>query len=131
MEFKSNGFYPTIKERQFTGIDFVSYLGGTLGLFAGFSVLTVFELFSHIIVPFCSKLIRKKRRVKVFTFRPVLLSRKIRRSKVPRIITVPSKFCYSYVKNSSLHGISHASQENLKRLERYVQCPFDAGHFDF
>lgn len=112
--FTSNEYYPTIKERQFTEIDFFSYLGGTLGLFAGFSVLTAFEVLSHIILPFCSKWLKGKRRPKVFpVLRPVQVKIKTRRSKVRRIVAVPSKFCYSYVENSSLHGVSHAALENM------------------
>lgn len=112
--FTSNEFYPTIKERQFTEIDFVSYLGGTLGLFAGFSVLTAFEVLSHIILPFCSNWLKRKRRPKVFPMlRPLQAKIKTRRSKFRRIIAVASKFCYSYVENSSLHGVSHAALENM------------------
>lgn len=113
--FKSNEFYPTVNERQFTEIDFVSYLGGTLGLFAGFSVLTAFEVISHLILPLCSKSINRRRLAlkRSPEMKAVRATVAFRSSQVAKILAVPSNFCFSYVKNSSLHGVSHAAMENM------------------
>jgi hypothetical protein len=32
--FKDNVFFPSVRQRQFTEIDFLSYFGGTLGAIA-------------------------------------------------------------------------------------------------
>lgn len=118
VEFKKDEFYPTIKQRQFTEIDFLSYIGGTLGLFAGFSVLTVFELFSFFALRCGFDMIAKVGRKKVQPI-TVLTVRKYRMpSKTSKLLKNVRKFVYSYVENSSVHGISHASLKNLTRFER-------------
>lgn len=45
IKFKENEFTPLRRFQQFTFIDFLSYIGGLLGLFAGISVLSFFEIF--------------------------------------------------------------------------------------
>lgn len=121
VKFGKEEFYPTIKQRQFTGINFLSYIGGTLGLFAGFSFLTVFELLIYFGWRSGLSLIAaKKKRKKV---RPVdakmikIQSKKF--SKFPNFVKVPLMFGLTYVQNSSIHGINHASMKNLSPIERY------------
>ncbi|XP_070507966.1 uncharacterized protein [Chironomus tepperi] len=43
-KFKENEYVSMQRVRQFTTVDFLSYIGGLLGLFAGISVLTLFEI---------------------------------------------------------------------------------------
>jgi Amiloride-sensitive sodium channel len=43
--FKDPEFIPLRRFRQFTFVDFLSYVGGLLGLFAGISALSFFEVF--------------------------------------------------------------------------------------
>jgi amiloride-sensitive sodium channel len=45
MGFKDNEFITLQRVRQFTVFDFMSYIGGLLGLYAGISVLSFFEFF--------------------------------------------------------------------------------------
>jgi amiloride-sensitive sodium channel len=44
IKFKDNEFVSMQRIRQFTVVDFLSYVGGLLGLFAGISVLSFFEI---------------------------------------------------------------------------------------
>lgn len=44
-QFEGEDFYPLRRTRQFTFVDFLSNVGGLLGLFAGISVLSLFECF--------------------------------------------------------------------------------------
>lgn len=119
VEFGKDEYYPTIKQRQFTGINFLSYIGGTLGLFAGFSFLTVFELLIYFGLRSCLGSITKKNNQKKVW--PIKMNLKLKKlSKVPRFVQVPLMFGQSYVENSSIHGINHASQKNLSAIERYV-----------
>lgn len=120
VQFEKDEFYPSIKQRQFTGINFLSYIGGTLGLFAGFSVLTVFELLIYFLVRFCLNLL--KTRSKMFKVHPKksIPAVKIKKHlKFPSLLKTPLKFGRSYLENSSIHGITHASQKNLSLIERY------------
>jgi hypothetical protein len=41
--FKSPTFFPFILKQQLTFLDFVSYCGGILGLFLGFSMISIVE----------------------------------------------------------------------------------------
>lgn len=43
-KFADTDFNPMRRKRQFTIIDFFSNIGGVLGLFAGISVLSIFEI---------------------------------------------------------------------------------------
>lgn len=42
--FKAAEFFPNILRQELTPLDFVSYCGGALGLFLGFSALSAVEL---------------------------------------------------------------------------------------
>lgn len=119
VEFGKDEFYPTIKQRQFTGTDFLAYIGGTLGLFAGFSVLTVFELLTFFVLRCCLDFTEKANcgKVQPIEVKPV---RKYRiPSKTSNLLKAVRKFAYSYVENSSVHGIKHASHANLTLSERF------------
>lgn len=120
MKFEEDEFYPSIKQRQFTGINFLSYIGGTLGLFAGFSVLTVFELLSHFVVRSCLGFVEKMRnRSKVHAIKTASIIKSKKHSKLPGFIKIPLMLGRNYAENSSVHGITHASQKNLSIFERY------------
>jgi hypothetical protein len=43
--YEDSEYFPTIRYKQFTTKDFLAYVGGLLGLFAGISVLGLIELF--------------------------------------------------------------------------------------
>ncbi|CAG9811153.1 unnamed protein product [Chironomus riparius] len=44
LQYKENVFNQLIRKKQFNELDFLSYVGGILGLFAGFSALSMVEL---------------------------------------------------------------------------------------
>jgi hypothetical protein len=46
-KFKFDQFYPQIRRKYFTMIDWFSFVGGILGLFFGFSILSAFEIIFH------------------------------------------------------------------------------------
>ena len=45
IKFKDDEFISMRRVRQFTTVDFLSYVGGLLGLFAGISMLSLVEIF--------------------------------------------------------------------------------------
>lgn len=59
--FKSPEFYPFVLQQQLTTLDFVSYCGGSLGLFLGFSALSAVEIIYYLTLKIlCLKSQRKK-----------------------------------------------------------------------
>jgi len=44
VKFKTKEIFPRIRRRQFTSLDLLSYIGGSLGLLIGFSVLSLIEI---------------------------------------------------------------------------------------
>ena len=59
--FKENEFTPLKRVRQFTIFDFLSYIGGLLGLFAGISVLSFFEVFYFFTLRFALEILKNRR----------------------------------------------------------------------
>jgi hypothetical protein len=114
--FKENEFPIIQLQRKFTELDFLSYIGGTLGLFAGFSFLTILELLFY------------------FTFRPAVRKVKCksrvaplqawtqeaspRNNKALKLVRKSTSYFYHYMEESSLHGLNHASFKNLRLVER-------------
>jgi hypothetical protein len=50
MVFERPSFYPFILQPQLTTLDFVSYCGGSLGLFLGFSLISAVEIVYYFVV---------------------------------------------------------------------------------
>lgn len=44
MRWKDSEYYGMVRFQEFKLVDFLSYVGGILGLFAGISLLSMFEL---------------------------------------------------------------------------------------
>jgi len=62
IKFKDNEFISMHRVRQFTIFDFLSYIGGLLGLFAGISVLSLFEIFYFFTLRLICEILVLKRR---------------------------------------------------------------------
>jgi amiloride-sensitive sodium channel len=61
VRFKENEFVSLQRVRQFTIFDYLSYIGGLLGLFAGISVLSLFEIFYFLTLRLVCEILRVKR----------------------------------------------------------------------
>jgi hypothetical protein len=100
--FKSAEFSPKILQQQLTTFDFVSYCGGSLGLFLGFSALSAIEL------------------VYYFTIRIVF--RRIQRNKVAssseEVAEPKKRFIVEYLGSSSIHGCNQIVAPKRSKLER-------------
>jgi hypothetical protein len=44
-KFRDSEYFPLVRSQQFKFKDFICYVGGLLGLFAGISVLSIYETF--------------------------------------------------------------------------------------
>lgn len=60
VSFKKTLFNQSIRKKNFIVLDFLSFVGGFLGLFAGFSVLSFVEMVYWIFGQMCKLLIRQK-----------------------------------------------------------------------
>jgi amiloride-sensitive sodium channel len=61
IKFKENEFILMQRVQQFTIFDFLSYIGGLLGLFAGISVLSIFEIFYFFTLRFICEIMMVRR----------------------------------------------------------------------
>ena len=58
MRWKDSEYYAMIRVQEFKLVDFFSYAGGILGLFAGISVLSIFEIFYFLTLRLGTDLVR-------------------------------------------------------------------------
>ena len=108
IKFKSNVFNQLVRKQQFDKLDFLSFVGGILGLFAGFSALSFIELiYWFTIRAFIENLDKNSTKVYPFTKEFEV------ESKFDKI----KKSLSSYFSNSSIHGLSHIFGHS--RINRY------------
>jgi hypothetical protein len=96
-KFKNNAFNQLIRKQQFDTLDFLSFVGGILGLFAGFSALSFVELIYwftiRAVIGNCKKIDTKVYPIDVIAER---------KSKIARVF---DSFL-SYFNESSIHGLN-------------------------
>ena len=109
MRYKASVFNQLIHKKQFNELDFLSFVGGILGLFAGFSALSIVEL------------------IYWFTIRMFINNfGEISKSVHPEVENSQKnsnsmKFndsVMSYFKESSVHGLVHMFESS--RIGRFV-----------
>ncbi|KAG5679881.1 hypothetical protein PVAND_009418 [Polypedilum vanderplanki] len=98
LKYKEASFPKFVRKQSFDFLTFLSFVGGLLGLFAGFSLLSAVELFYWFFVRI---FIRKCNR-KTTIVHPI--NEEIK--KEPNIVK-------DFFKNSSIHGLSYAIDTNL------------------
>jgi hypothetical protein len=98
MHYKNSVFNQLIHKKQFNELDFLSFVGGILGLFAGFSALSFVEL----IYWFTIRVFVKNFRVKVTKVNPEVEDTQ----NEPKTTKITDSFL-SYFNESSVHGLNH------------------------
>ena len=105
IEFGEVKYNPLVKKQQFNEIDFFSYFGGLLGLFAGISVLSIVEtVYWFTIQLFEGKFIRSSTKVVPLT--------KFVLEKENEFIKI-KKFVVKFFNESSIHGLSYIFGSNF------------------
>ena len=101
VRFIENLYSQFIRRKQFNEVDFLSFVGGLLGLFAGFSALSFIELIYWFLIRIALKFIKRKS-TKVFPIQRNIedIQRKFR-------------FLKEYFKNSSIHGVNYFADAKL------------------
>jgi hypothetical protein len=115
--FESDNVNNIVRKQQFNELDFLSYIGGLLGLFAGFSVLSFIELIYWFLIRVCLDKMRRVSSKVVPVIRiPTMRSRKLESF---------SKHVKNYLNESSIHGLSYLSDSQLiQRYENGQSCSF-------
>jgi hypothetical protein len=100
--FKNPNFLPSILQQQLSTLDFVSYCGGSLGLFLGFSVVSAVEIVYYLSIRLL--FLRNQKKKVDSEFRPQEKRQK----------------CYlmQVIENSSIHGFNQFSAKNQHGLEK-------------
>jgi hypothetical protein len=92
-----------VRQQQLTPLDFVSYCGGSLGLFLGFSALSAVELLYY------------------FTLR--LIFKRLRRNRVEDLSTdhdeQKKNYLVEFFENSSVHGCNQVVMKDRSWFERF------------
>lgn len=104
IEFGEVKYNPLVKKQQFNEIDFFSYFGGLLGLFAGISVISIVEaVYWFSIQLFESRFIRSSTKVVPFT--------KFVIEKDYEIVKI-KEFVVKFFNESSIHGLRYIVGSN-------------------
>ncbi|KAG5671285.1 hypothetical protein PVAND_001490 [Polypedilum vanderplanki] len=98
IKYKSIFINKFLRKKQFNEIDFLSFVGGLLGLFAGFSVLSTVEIFFWLF----KKIFGSKSNV----VQPLSESQKDFLNKFNTL--------GDFLNNSSIHGVNYLTQSNFK-----------------
>lgn len=101
--FKSPDFFPFTLQQQLTTLDFLSYCGGSLGLFLGFSFLSAVEVFYY------------------FFLRVLFVNK---RGKIgPASNEAAGKSYFKEIfDESSIHGFKNCAEKESSKIERKVNC---------
>lgn len=94
ISFKEKEYFATLKQENLSIVDTLSYVGGILGLFAGLSFLTIFEILYFL----CGV---KRNQVQAISAPDIMKSE----SKV-------KTYLMSYFMNTSIHSLNYVTSEN-------------------
>jgi hypothetical protein len=101
--FRNAEFFPFVLQQQLTTLDFVSYCGGSLGLFLGFSTLSAIEI------------------VYYFTLRLMCFKKSKKKVRCADSNDPPKQqnFLGSFMESSSIHGFNQIVKDHRHWMERF------------
>jgi len=109
MHYKNNVFNHLVRKKQFNELDFLSFVGGILGLFAGFSALSFVELIYWFTIRVFIKNCRSTRIV------PYPVEENVQNNSKK----LKDRDCLtSYFNESSVHGLNHVFETS--KVGRFV-----------
>lgn len=110
IEFASDTFLGLVRKKSQTTLEFFSFIGGILNLFAGFSVLSGVEIVYYFFIYPCIEM-REKRKV-----RPIVVKRN------PAIVAKQKRnlmrFLMKMLEGSSIHSFSQIGRDGKRPFER-------------
>lgn len=105
IRFSATEFFSTVRRKHFTQIEIFAFVGGLLGLFLGFSVLSFAEIIYFIIF----ESLKKIRTRKVSPNQGVISNERI---------GLVLGYWLSFMKNSSVHSFMYIADVTRSKLER-------------
>lgn len=109
--FRTSSFHPFVKIFSFTFYDFLSSVGGCMGLLAGISILSVVEIFYHMLAI--------KFKLKGNKVRPrTQISSKTSKLHEDHVLVQLIKYCGKFIKTSDMHGAHYAMDSSLTTVSR-------------
>lgn len=109
IEFGVDSVYAIVKRKSFTAVDFLSFIGGLLGLFAGFSVISGFEIIYHFMIyPVIKMRTRNDSRIYPLSREITIITKKIQFL----------NYCSNLFKESSIHSFNHIGNQYKNLFER-------------
>lgn len=119
--FKDSEFFSLVRKKQFSNIDFLSYSGGILGLFAGISVLSIFELFYYFTIRVVGNKWKDWKSCKVIPIDNIESRQRVVQQaflKQNKIKTTLRSYTLNYFKESSIHGCNYSVDTSRNLFER-------------
>jgi hypothetical protein len=101
--FKSNNFFPIVLQQKLTALAFASYCSGSLGLFLGFSILSLIEIIYYLTMRVVCHRIKLKKIGSNIEEEP-------QRSKT---------YLVEFLDSSSIHGFKQIGMKKWHFVERY------------
>jgi Amiloride-sensitive sodium channel len=106
IHFASNFFLPHVKVESFPFSNFLSNVGGFMGLLAGVSVLSIVEVFYHVVIQFGSE------SQKVHPLVQANEARRIVRANEDHALYQFSKYFFEFIKSSNMHGLYYTQDRS-------------------
>jgi Amiloride-sensitive sodium channel len=105
--FAKGKFQPHIKVELFTYLDFLSYLGGMMGLLAGISLLSIFEIIYHVARLLQAEPNRVQNSV-------ITDATRVAWRNENHALYQFTKYSKEFLKKSSIHGVHYMTQDHGK-----------------
>ena len=98
VKFREKEFFSLIRRKQLSSVEILSFVGGLLGLFAGFSVLSLMEAFYYFVIRVGYNIYSQKNKV-----HPIIISKnKVKEFKIVENVKL---FVNEYLAASTIHGL--------------------------
>jgi Amiloride-sensitive sodium channel len=111
VHFKSSEFQPMIKVQMFTFSDFVSNVGGFMGLLAGVSFVSIIEVVYVAIES-------KRQRNQVQPLMPPNVTRRVAWGNETHVLYQLSRFFFEFIESSDIHGARRLSDKRQDKCGR-------------
>jgi Amiloride-sensitive sodium channel len=112
LRFKESEFYPLFRRRHFTEIDIFSFVGGLLGLFLGFSVLSMVEILYFCVIKVCFKKTSQAYESSNMSWTT--------HGAGFNCLQFRCRFIVDYMRESSVHGLAYIADKSKHFVERYI-----------
>jgi hypothetical protein len=115
--YETSFYAPFIRYRAFNFTDYLASIGGLVGLIAGVSVISLIEVFYHILLYLISRRPSNKVFVKIHRETDQIIAETILNQE--HVLYQCSKYLYEFMKQSSIHGLNYMTDKDQKLVGRF------------